>query len=64
VAIIEDWTGEGEGRGEALFYYRYKARLMKNGILLGEGIGSCSIRETKFRYRAAERKVRSAANQR
>jgi hypothetical protein len=29
---------------------------VKNGILLGEGTGSCSSRESKFRYRAAERK--------
>jgi predicted RNA-binding Zn-ribbon protein involved in translation (DUF1610 family) len=53
---IEDWDGSGEGHGEPLFYYRYKCRLTKNGVLLGEGIGSCNSRESKYRYRAAERK--------
>jgi hypothetical protein len=55
MAAIEDWDGTGEGHGEALFYYRYRVRLTRNGILLAEGIGSCSSRETKFRYRSAER---------
>jgi len=56
VTAIEDWDGQGEGHGEPLFYYHYRVRLVKNGILLGEGDGSCSSRESKFRYRAAERK--------
>ena len=54
--VIEDWDGSGEGHGEPLFYYRYKCRLTKNGVLLGEGIGSCNSRESKYRYRASERK--------
>lgn len=47
---IEDWTG-GEHAGEPLFYYRIKCRLMKNGYCLGEGIGSASTWESKYRYR-------------
>jgi hypothetical protein len=56
VAAIEDWNGTGEGHGEPLFYYHYRVRLIKNGILLGEGDGSCSSRESKFRWRALERR--------
>jgi hypothetical protein len=56
VSSVEDWDGTGEGHGEPLFYYRYRVRLTKNGILLGEGDGSCSSRETKYRWRAGERK--------
>jgi hypothetical protein len=55
VAAVEDWSGESHG-GEPFFYFHYKVRLMKNGILLGEGTGSCNSRETKYRYRAAERR--------
>lgn len=55
LTVIEDWDGEREGRGEPLFYYRYKVRLSRNGILMGEGIGSCSSRESKYRYRTGER---------
>ena len=39
VKSIEDWDGQGEGHGEPLFYYHYRVRLVKNGILLGEGDG-------------------------
>src|SRR5262245_61006686 len=49
-AEIEDWTGEQHG-GEAFFYYRYRVRLVKNGILLGEGVGSANSWETRYRYR-------------
>ena len=52
--ITEDWTGE-QHNGEPFFYYRYKCRLTKNGILLGEGIGSANSWESKYRYRVAER---------
>jgi hypothetical protein len=55
VEAVEDWTGENHA-GEPFFYYRYKVRLMKNGLLLGEGIGSANSWESKYRYRAAERK--------
>jgi hypothetical protein len=53
--VVEDWTGE-DHRGEPFFYYRYKVRLVKNGITLGEGVGSCNSWEAKYRYRTAERK--------
>ena len=53
--VIEDWTG-GEHSGEPFFYYRFKCRVTKNGILLGEGIGSANSWEVKYRYRTAERK--------
>lgn len=53
--VIEDWTGE-QHKDEPFFYYRDKCRVTKNGILLGEGIGSCNSWETKYRYRTAERK--------
>jgi hypothetical protein len=53
--VVEDWTGEAHG-GQQFFYYRYKVRLVKNGITLGEGVGSCNSWETKYRYRTAERK--------
>jgi hypothetical protein len=56
LASVEDWDGTGEGHGEPLFYYKILVRLTKNGILLGEGIGSCSSRESKYRYRVAERR--------
>jgi hypothetical protein len=56
VTATEDWTGDGEGRGEPLFYYHYRVRLTKNGILMAEGDGSCNSRESKYRYRAGERK--------
>jgi hypothetical protein len=51
----EDWDGEKHG-GEPFLYYRIRIELTKNGILLGEGVGSCSSRESKYRYRAGERK--------
>lgn len=53
--VTEDWTG-AEHAGEPFFYYRYKCRITKNGVVLGEGIGSCNSWETKYRYRAGERK--------
>jgi hypothetical protein len=53
--VVEDWTGEAHG-GEQFYYYRYKVRLVKNGITLGEGVGSCNSWEAKYRYRTQERK--------
>jgi hypothetical protein len=63
VAAIEDWDGTGEGHGEPLFYYRYSVKLVKNGILLGEGVGSCSSRESRYRWRTAERKCPKCSKQ-
>ena len=51
---IEDWTG-ADHSGESFFYYRFKCRLTKNGILLGEGVGSCNSWESKYRYREGKR---------
>jgi hypothetical protein len=63
VAAIEDWDGTGEGHGEPLFYYRYKVRLVKNGITMGEGVGGCSSRESRYRWRLAERKCPKCGKQ-
>lgn len=51
---VQDWTGNDHG-GEPLFYYRYKCELYRNGMLMATGEGSCSSRESKYRYRKAER---------
>lgn len=53
-AEIEDWSGERFG--EPLFYYRFSCQLRKNGEPVGEGIGSASTWESKYRYRTAGRK--------
>ncbi|GAC1699830.1 MAG: hypothetical protein NVS9B4_00010 [Candidatus Acidiferrum sp.] len=47
---IEDWDAP-----EPFFYYRITCRLSRDGMLMGEGVGSCSSRETKYRYRTADR---------
>ena len=52
---IEDWTGEAHG-GEPFFYYRVKCSLYRGDYLIGEGEGSCNSWESKYRYRAGERK--------
>ena len=51
---VQDWTGAEHG-GEPLFYYRYKCELYRNGMLMATGEGSCSSRESKYRYRKGER---------
>lgn len=51
---VQDWTGAEHG-GEPLFYYRYKCELYRNGVLMATGEGSCSSRESKYRYRKGER---------
>lgn len=50
-----DWTGEQHG-GEPFYYIRYRCRLMKNGIVMGVGEGSCNSWESKYRYRNGSRK--------
>ena len=50
---IEEWTAAKYG--EALFYYRYRCTLSKDGAPVGQGIGSGSTWESKYRYRNAER---------
>lgn len=51
---IEDWLGERFN--EPLFYYKFTCTLAKAGEPVGQGVGSCSSWESKYRYRAAKRK--------
>jgi hypothetical protein len=51
---IEDWTGEQHG-GEPFFYYLYRCRLLRGDVLIAEGDASCNSRETKYRWREAQR---------
>jgi ssDNA-binding Zn-finger/Zn-ribbon topoisomerase 1 len=54
VRIVEDWTGK-DYDGEPFFYYLMKCRLLRQGQIVAEGDGSCNSRESKYRYRKAER---------
>ena len=58
---IEDWTGEEHG-GEPFFYYLYRCRLSRGDLLIAEADGSCNSRETKYRYRDAQRKCPECGN--
>lgn len=49
-----DWTGE-EHNEEPFFYFYYRVKITKNGILLGEGVGSANSWEAKYRWRKQER---------
>ncbi|HYY97256.1 MAG TPA: hypothetical protein VE642_01625, partial [Pyrinomonadaceae bacterium] len=51
---IEDWTGEQHG-GEPFFYYLYRCRLLRGDVAIAEGDASCNSRETKYRWREAQR---------
>jgi hypothetical protein len=51
---IEDWTGEAYG-GEPFFYYLYRCQLYRDDLLIAEADASCNSRETKYRYREAQR---------
>jgi hypothetical protein len=51
---IEDWTGE-DHRDEPFFYYLYRCQLFRGDLLVAEADGSCNSRETKYRYREAQR---------
>src|SRR5918997_2888189 len=51
---IEDWTG-AEHDGEPFFYYLYRCQLWRADLLIAEADGSCNSRETKYRYREAQR---------
>lgn len=55
VERIEDWTG-AEHDGEPFFYYLYRCQLWRGPLLVAEADGSCNSRETKYRYRNAERR--------
>lgn len=46
VQRIEDWDG-------GFFHYEIKCRLLRDGQVRGEGLGSCNTRESKYRNRAA-----------
>ena len=50
----EDWTGEKHG-GTPFFFYEVKGRAFRGDFLMGEGVGSCSSWESKYRWRKAER---------
>jgi len=54
VERIEDWSGEEHG-GEPFFYYLYRCQLFRGDLLIAESEGSCNSRETKYRWRAAQR---------
>jgi ribosomal protein L37AE/L43A len=54
IKSIEDWTGEEHG-GTPFFFYEIKGRAYRGEFLMGEGIGSCSSWESKYRWRRAER---------
>ncbi|HEX8723358.1 MAG TPA: hypothetical protein VF736_22260 [Pyrinomonadaceae bacterium] len=51
---VEDWTGESHG-GEPFFYYLYRCRLLRGDVAIAEGDASCNSRETKYRWREAQR---------
>jgi len=51
---VEDWTG-GQHGGEPFFYYLYRCRMFRRGLLVAECDGSCNSWESKYRYRKAER---------
>lgn len=47
---VVDWTGEGHG-GEPFFCYEYQFSLLRDGRVMGVGIGSANSWESKYRYR-------------
>jgi hypothetical protein len=47
---VEDWTGAAHG-GEQFFFYRYRCRLFRHGMAVGEGYGSCNSFEARYRWR-------------
>lgn len=51
---IEDWSGDQHG-GEPLFYYVYRCQLYRGDLLIAESDASCNSRESKYRWRSAER---------
>ena len=51
---IEDWAGEAYG-DEPFFYYLYRCQLSRGDLLVAEADGSCNSRETKYRWREAQR---------
>lgn len=51
---VEDWSGSLHG-GEPFFYYMYRCQLSRGDLLIAESDGSCNSRESKYRYREAQR---------
>lgn len=51
---VEDWMGATTG-GSPFFYYLYRCQLWRDDMLVAESDGSCNSRETKYRYRQADR---------
>jgi hypothetical protein len=54
IKTVEDWGGT-EHNGEPFFYYWQKCQLLRDGVVVGEGDGSCNSWEKKYRYRSAQR---------
>jgi ribosomal protein L37AE/L43A len=52
---VKDWTGKDHG-GEPFFYVEVRSFAYRGEEFMGEGIGSCSSWEAKYRWRKAERK--------
>jgi hypothetical protein len=52
--LTEDWDG-AQHNGEPFFHYRITCQLSRHGQVMGEGLGSCNSRESKYRYRSSER---------
>lgn len=50
---IEDWSGKLYG--EPLFFYHISCALLRDKSPVGEGSGSCSTWEKKYRYRSSKR---------
>lgn len=55
VEKTEDWSGAAH-EGEAFFYYLYRCALYRGDLLIAEADGSCNSRESKYRWREAQRK--------
>ena len=51
---VEDWSGR-DHNNEPFFYYLYRCQLFRGDQLVAESDGSCNSRETKYRYREAQR---------
>lgn len=60
---VVDLSGQGEGAGEPLIRYEVKCTIWRqtgpswpqDRMFIAAGVGVCSSRETKYRYRMAER---------
>jgi hypothetical protein len=50
----EDWLGD-QHAGEPLFYYHVRCILARGGVPVGQGTGSASSWESKYRYRTQNR---------